>query len=408
MVREHKFGIGIECNPSVGVSPLGRVVVVQVPFFRVNEAPNLISLDAASGNIANQRIKRGRGFLSCRIHQGQDGVAVNASQPLDGSDRATLQHHGESLSRFVQRRVVAIQRLDAGFYKGGLAEGATVTLYALFSDVAKPLGLAVLTFNAGHGLISACVLRKKPYNSIEVQSWASSAIGLAPQPVDAGSGALSVTGYGLWWLDTQIEGKPAANEFESDTPHFGPSFLKRSALGTRGVSYFTPKSVLFSLFSVLLSEEFFGEAARHNLRSRNESAVNGYSFAAISGLSIALDHLQFVFDSAQHRVNGDEQILRTGFVLETTGDQCISNLSGSQRSSGKAQNQSNFLSHTFWLISRNGVKLVAVNLRQISGVLNETQKHFSAFFECLQFHLGRSQSVFVFVLHTVGGYTTCA
>jgi hypothetical protein len=122
---------------------------------------------------------------------------------------------------------VAIQRLDARFYEGSFAEQAAVTGNSLFADVTKPFGLAVLTLDAGHGLISACVLRKKPYNRLEVQSWASSAIGLAPTSVSAEAGALSVTGYWLWWFDTQVEGKQAANNFESDAPHCEYPFLKR-------------------------------------------------------------------------------------------------------------------------------------------------------------------------------------
>src|SRR5208337_4619340 len=109
--------------------------------------------------------------------------------------------------------------------------------------------------------------RRKRHNPIEARSWGLSAIELAPQPVCAGSGALSVTG--LWWLDAQVEREPAASELESNTPHCLLSFLKRSALRTRGVSHFTPKS-----FSSKPVEFASADAERFNVGITAENRVD--------------------------------------------------------------------------------------------------------------------------------------
>ena len=118
-----------------------------------------------------------------------------------------------STGSLVQRCVVAIQRLYAGFYEGGFAESATVALDSLFTGVAKPLGLAVLTFDAVHVISPLALGGETSQNrGSRSEAWLTPRFGLAPQPVSAGSGALSVTGYELWWANGYIHHGAASSE----------------------------------------------------------------------------------------------------------------------------------------------------------------------------------------------------
>ena len=408
VVRDDEFAFAVERQPNHRTTPIGGIPLMQMRLPRVDVAPHFIYLHVPGADVLHSGVQHSAGFIRCRVHQGQNRVAVHFGEPLNCPDGHSFQHQGKNLCGGFRRGVVSS---EFGFVLGkrNFAGSATEPLNVALS-VVPGLADRMITAFAGHVISPLALSGETSQNrSSWSEAWLTPRFGLAPQPVDAGSGALIVTGYGLWWANGNIHHGAASSEHDLNCDcHCSFLSLTAPASSTRwGGSYFTPKSVLFSLFSVILSEEFFGEAPWHNLRSRNESGVDRYSFAAISSLPIALDSLQFVLDSAQHCVNRNEQVFGAGFILKTASNQGVSNLGGRQRCCGQAQDQSNFLSHAFRFISRKWIKFVAVNSRQVPCVLNKAQEHFSAFFEGLQFFLRCPQSVFVFVLHTTGGYTTC-
>ena len=72
---------------------------------------------------------------------------------------------------------------------------------------------------------------------------ASSASELAPQPVQAGSGALNVKGYGLWWNNGNFHRGTLSSEADDNHNfHCFAPFSCRSALQPSGGSYLCPKS----------------------------------------------------------------------------------------------------------------------------------------------------------------------
>jgi hypothetical protein len=96
----------------------------------------------------------------------------------------------------------------------------------------------MLASYARHGLFSACVLREKPYNHFGSGLRLIPRFGLAPQPVSAGSGALSVS-YGLgWWFDRNLYGL-TGSKCDLNSDNHVVFILPESPVGA-GLSHLTP------------------------------------------------------------------------------------------------------------------------------------------------------------------------
>jgi hypothetical protein len=69
------------------------------------------------------------------------------------------------------------------------AKRTTVTLDSRFTGEAKPLGLAVLTFNAGHVISPLALGGETSQNRISwSEAWLTPRFGLAPQPASTEAG----------------------------------------------------------------------------------------------------------------------------------------------------------------------------------------------------------------------------
>ena len=308
-VGNDELGFAVQRKPEHSAAPFRRVPLVKVRVARVDVRPHLVSLHVPGADSEYPRIEHMASFPRCRFHQFQNRIAVNAGQPFDRPNAHAFQHQVEDLSHLVQRSVMAVQRLCVGFNEGGFAGQAAVTLDSLFADVAKPLGSAVLTFDAGHDVFPLCLGGESATISLRSESWLTPRFGLAPQPVSAGSGALSVSG--LWWLDAQIEREPAASELESNAPHCLLSFLKRSAIGTRGVSYFTPKSFLL----LVVFQQIYLFARKAALKATLEALSPYPSRSYPMKAANPVNHLGLNFVGLKSLCDGVNRDERVGCVL---------------------------------------------------------------------------------------------
>jgi hypothetical protein len=75
-MRDYQLGVRVNGDPCIGISPFGRIVVVQVSLFRMDERPKLIELNELRSDVADAGIQDGlalaarllrkaRGLFSC-------------------------------------------------------------------------------------------------------------------------------------------------------------------------------------------------------------------------------------------------------------------------------------------------------------------------------------------------------
>src|SRR6202035_4645741 len=82
-----------------------------------------------------------------------------------------------------------------GFAKGGFAGSAAPALDSALAKVPKTLAGCVVTAGAGHLISPLALSGETSQNALGSEAWVTPRFGLAPQPVQAGSGALIVKGY---------------------------------------------------------------------------------------------------------------------------------------------------------------------------------------------------------------------
>lgn len=238
VVGDDELGFRVQGKPKHGATPFRRIRGIQMRVAGMDELPHLVNLHVIGADIADSGVKYPASFVRCRFHQFQNRVLVQSGEARDRANRHAFQHHRQGFCRNVGRGVV-VPELRFILGKGNFAGGAAVSLDSALAVVSE-LADGVIAAFARHGLFPLAFSLRKAQNQFEGTEIGLPGFCLAPQPVSAGSGALTVSG--LWWFDADFQREPAASELESDTPHRCISFLKRSALAARGVSHLLPNS----------------------------------------------------------------------------------------------------------------------------------------------------------------------
>ena len=251
--RCDQLGVGINRHKHPLIADLG-FAIANMALFLLYVGPYFVALNVAAAEVAQPGVEQPLTARPDHFKQSQNRVAVESGEPFGAADRAAL---NETLNRPCRRFLAGAHR-SKGRLRLGLAEGhmagiAAPALDAALTEVPKSLAGLVLASGAGHGVSPLAFLRRKRHNLIEVQSWASSAIELAPQPVQAGSGALYVKSYGLgWWFDRDVYGVTGSDSDRDADNHAG--FILPESPVPAGLSYLTPKS--FLLLAIPISQGF--------------------------------------------------------------------------------------------------------------------------------------------------------
>jgi hypothetical protein len=125
-------------------------------------------------------------------------------------------------------------QLGSRFAKNSFAGSAAPALDAPFAVGSEPLAGLVLASLAGHGLSPLDFCGESHHNLVGSGLRLTPRSGLAPQPVSAGSGALNVNGYELWWTHGNLHRGTVRSEVDGDRDyHCVPAFP--NALLTQGV-----------------------------------------------------------------------------------------------------------------------------------------------------------------------------
>src|SRR5438552_4437976 len=128
VVGDQQFGLSVDSRPGVGVTPLGRVASVEVPFLGVDKTPNLIKLREARANVADAKIEKRSALLSHGEKQRHDGVEVCVGKACDGAKADAFNHHGNNLSGLFDADGVGAKGLRLALAESGLAVKAAVSL----------------------------------------------------------------------------------------------------------------------------------------------------------------------------------------------------------------------------------------------------------------------------------------
>lgn len=244
-VRNDELAFAVERKPNHRTAPIRGIPFMQMGLPRVDIAPHFIYLHVPGADVLHSGVKHPAGLIRCRVHQRQNRVAVHFGEPFDCANAHSFQHQGKNLCGGFRRGVVGS---ELGFVLGkrNFAGRATIPLNVALS-VAPELAGRVVTAFAGHVISPLALSGETSHNKGSwSEAWSTPRFGLAPQPVDAGSGALSVTGYGLWWANGNIHHGAASSEHDLNC--YGHcSFLSLTAPASCsrwGGSYLLPKSFL--------------------------------------------------------------------------------------------------------------------------------------------------------------------
>ncbi len=235
MVGDEQLRFAVNRKPDVNAAPLAGVRVAKVRLAGVDEAPKLIHLHVPGRDVLHSGVQYSTSFGRCRGHQRQNRVLVQSSEPRDRADAHALKHHGKGFRSGLRVGVVR-PHFGSGFGERYFAGNAAIPLNAALSVGSKPADY-VITTSARHGLFPLAFSLGKAQNQVDGREIGLPGFCLAPTSVSAEAGALRVNG--LWWFDTEFHREPAGSDFEFDSPHRCTSRLKRSALVTQGVSYWT-------------------------------------------------------------------------------------------------------------------------------------------------------------------------
>ncbi len=171
--------------------------LIQVRLARMDDTPTFHPFARTWGYVLYSGIKHRTRFCRCRFHECQNRVLVHSSEALDCADAHSLKHHGKSLRRRLRVGVV-VAEFGSGFRKGEFAGNAAIPLNMALSVGAKLTDYVVTAF-AGHDVFPLRFSGESATISLRLDLWLTPRFGLAPPPVDAGSGALTYKLLNWWW-----------------------------------------------------------------------------------------------------------------------------------------------------------------------------------------------------------------
>ena len=106
MVREHQLCFGVQGNPSVDVSPIGRVTGPKVSTLGMQKIPEFIGLDLARAHFLDVDIKDTAALLGNCVHQRENRILVYVRQAGNGSHAHAFHHQRNHLNRLRKFQVV--------------------------------------------------------------------------------------------------------------------------------------------------------------------------------------------------------------------------------------------------------------------------------------------------------------
>lgn len=242
-VTGNQFCIGINSAKNPLVSKLFGVILPDALLLLKTERPNFITLDKATFQIAHSFVKQFLATFSGQDEQLQNRVTMQTCKPFRGTHRATL---NQALNRFqgyfLRDSHGSKQGSRLRFRKRCRTGCTAVTLDSLLSVNAKLLDCLVIAFPARHGFSPLALCGGKADNKFGSEWRLTPRFGLAPLPVEAGSGALSQRIKLGWWFNRNFHGLTGSSEanFNSDS-HC--CFILSQGPVTAGPSDLSPKSL---------------------------------------------------------------------------------------------------------------------------------------------------------------------
>jgi hypothetical protein len=154
-VRRNEFRLGIERDENPLVAKVCRVVFSNLPLLLHQEAPNLVTLNAAAGQLAHLFVHHFLAALASQKQQSHDCVPVKSSESFSSANRATLKQALNCACRYVGLRQHRVSRqFGVRFAEGGFTGSAAPSLDSALTKVSKTLAVTVDTTYASHiGLV---------------------------------------------------------------------------------------------------------------------------------------------------------------------------------------------------------------------------------------------------------------
>jgi len=245
-VGSNQLGFRIHSHKNPLVADLVRVgIASDAALFLLNEGPDFVALDIATAKVAQSGIEQARTALSNHFQETQDGVPVQPRESFGAADRAAL---NKTLDRPCRSILVGThgpkRRLRLGLAEGNFAGIAAPALDSTLAVGTEPLAGFVLTSGTSHGVSPLDFGGEKPHTHFGSGVRLTPRSGLAPQPVQAGSGALIVKGYPLGWYNGYFHRWTVSSEANLNHYfHCVPPFSLRSVFSALGGLYLHQKSL---------------------------------------------------------------------------------------------------------------------------------------------------------------------
>jgi hypothetical protein len=280
--RRNEFGFAVDCDVNPLVTNFGRVGGSNVPALLADVAPDFVNLQISGVESAHPCVHQSSAAFPGHKQESHDGVAIEARKPLRRSNGAALKQAMQSLHRGIRLREKSVSReLGVRLRESILTGSAFPALNVALAEGTSLNAGRVLASDTSHGLFSACVKRESRYNEFGSESRLTPRFGLAPQPVQAGYGAIYCD-LTNWWRSSHV---------------LPPFCFDRSALQAQSGSYLLPKS--FQVAESILP--FVSDVARigHALL---RFAI---SYKAIQDCAHGANFPDGNFRSKQSRIGGD-------------------------------------------------------------------------------------------------------
>jgi hypothetical protein len=238
--NELRIGINGDENPLVALL-IRYIAFVNAAIFLLYKRPDFIAFDAAALQRTHSLVQQRPAAGSRCFKQRKQCRFVQASNARDGANAHSFHHEREGLGCDLRRGVVSSQ-LGNCFAESGFAGSATPTLNPALAVGSESLCAVVGASDAGHGFSPLDFCGEKPQNLFGSESWLTPRFGLAPPPVQAGSGALSKS-YGLGWRLNRDSYGLTDSEANLNSDNHAVFILPESPAAT-GLSYLASKSIL--------------------------------------------------------------------------------------------------------------------------------------------------------------------
>jgi hypothetical protein len=199
MVRDDELSFRIERKPRPNAAPFcGRIGTK--PFgVAADERMQFVGLHEMRTQGANPGIEHALAVFSGSQHQTEDRILVHSRQARDSADRHTFHHHGKRFCRTFRRDVVSA-KFAVRFAERRTTGLAAPALNFALANKAEPFAVIVLAFPAGHLISPLALSGETSHNRFSrSRAWVTPRFGLAPPPVEAGSGAHYVGGNLRWY-----------------------------------------------------------------------------------------------------------------------------------------------------------------------------------------------------------------